>query len=106
MWGSLALKRWISAMGEISKWLKKERIAAGYTRHQLGRRLNLSYSYLSLIENGHATPGKETLKRMARVFSVDVYHLMFLAGKMPDDLSCWIMDNPAVQRRLIGEFRR
>ena len=93
-------------MSQLSQWLKRERIAAGYTRDDLGRRLNLSYSYLSLIENGHAIPGKETLKRMARVFSVDVYHLMFKAGKMPDDLSCWIMENPAVQRRLIVEFRQ
>jgi transcriptional regulator with XRE-family HTH domain len=56
----------------IGKRIKELRQKRGYTLRGLGEKLNLDYSYLSKIENGHKVPSIELLEQLADFFKVDI----------------------------------
>ncbi len=48
--------------------------------------VGLTYSYLSKIENGLATPSEETLEKLAAYYGLDADVLEVLAGRLPEDI--------------------
>lgn len=56
--------------------LRELRVKHGLTQAELAHRVNRSKYFISHIENGHALPGRETLKELARVFDVPMEHLL------------------------------
>ncbi|NMP21864.1 helix-turn-helix domain-containing protein [Sulfobacillus harzensis] len=56
--------------------LRELRIKHGLTQAELAQRVNRSKYFISHIENGHALPGRETLKELAHIFDVPMEHLL------------------------------
>jgi transcriptional regulator with XRE-family HTH domain len=65
--------------------------------------LDLSYTYLSKIENGLLDPFPETLARLAAYYGVDVHVLEVLSGRLPDDLLQGIQSDPETAIRILRE---
>lgn len=67
-------------IGEVCKTL---RLRCGLTQDQVCNRANLTQGYYSAIENG-GIPSFETLSRLAIVFNLPVYLLIWLATEKKD----------------------
>jgi HTH-type transcriptional regulator, competence development regulator len=78
----------------FGSFLKKLRLNRGYSIKKLSIELNINYSYLSKIENGHSLPSDEFITRIAELFGYDNEELLARAGKIPDDIIKIISDNP------------
>ena len=69
--------------------------------------LNVSYTYLSKIENNKATPSKSLIKKIAKYFNYNVDELLLSANKIPEDIRQILQNNPkeAVEflRRQFGD---
>lgn len=87
--------------------LKKLRNEKGYSIKNLSPKLNVNYSYLSKLENGHSTPSENFIERVAVFLNYDKDELMIRAGKVPDDVIEIIRNNPkkaiAYLRKEFGE---
>jgi len=95
---------------KLSQKLKSLRKGKGIGIKPLAEELSVNYTYLSKIENDKANPSKETIKRIANYFNVNVDELMILADKIPDDIERILRENPkeAIQylRRKFGSEPR
>lgn len=69
-------------LGETIKML---RLRKGLTQEQVCKRANLTQGFYSAIENG-ATPSLETLNRLAEVFALPVFFIIWLATDKRDIL--------------------
>ena len=78
----------------FGSFLRKLRLDKGVSIKKLSSELNVNYSYLSKIENGHSLPSDEFIKRIAALFGCDNEELLIRAGKIPDDIIKIISDNP------------
>ena len=47
---------------------------------------DVTYSYLSKVENGHKQPTKELVEKLAKLYGTDIDELLALLGQLPDDL--------------------
>ncbi|VBB05608.1 Hypothetical protein LUCI_0818 [Lucifera butyrica] len=56
--------------------LKHERIIRGLTVRQLAYRLNLSFQYVSLLENGKRKPSFDVAQRMKEFFGIPAEELL------------------------------
>lgn len=56
--------------------LKKVRIEAGMTQHELAERCGIARSVIANIETGRSEPSKDTAIRIANVLSIEPYDLM------------------------------
>lgn len=65
-------------MNSIGQRIKKLRNEKGYSLRELGKRLNIAHSHLSMIENGKKKPNLELLGSIAKVYGVSV---AFLVGE-------------------------
>ena len=66
---------------EFHENLKKRRLQMGLTQYQLGEKLNLAESTISLYEAGKRFPDKETLKRLSVELQTPISVLMGENGK-------------------------
>lgn len=57
---------------EIGKRIQNLRQSRGLSLRELGSRINISYSYISQIENGSKTPNLDFLNMIAKFFDVEV----------------------------------
>lgn len=89
-------------------FFKKIRKGKGYSIKQLSPRLDVNYSYLSKIENGHSTPSEDFIDRISIFFEIDKEELMVRAGKVPDDILSILQNNPnsaiSFLRKEFGEY--
>jgi transcriptional regulator with XRE-family HTH domain len=69
------------AIGERLRNLRKEK---KLSQKDIGERTGLPQSYLSLVENGHTTPGIQTLEKLARALGIQMYQL-FHDGAPPSE---------------------
>lgn len=60
-------------LGEKIRLLRTEK---GYSLRELGKRVNLSFSYLGDIERGRTNPSIETLKSLAEALEVPVTYFL------------------------------
>ena len=83
--------------------LRDLRHKSGYSIKGLAKHINVNYSYLSKIENGHSTPSEKFIDRIADFFNYDKEELMVRAGKIPEDIVRIISDNPTEAIKFLRE---
>ena len=59
----------------FSNVLKSLRKKAGYSQTELGNKLNLSKSTISMYEHGERSPDRETMIRISELFNVSMDYL-------------------------------
>lgn len=70
---------------EFKDRLKELRINRGYSQRELGKRLGMTNSAISMYERGEREPDYDTLEAIADLFNVDIAYLL---GK--DDVSTYL----------------
>ena len=65
---------------EIGQYLKELRETKGLSTREVYNLVDVSNSYLSLVENGHRRPSAIVLKKLASVYNVDYLDLYVKAG--------------------------
>lgn len=82
---------------------KKENIGI----KKLAPQLDISYTYLSKLENDKVIPSKDVIERIAYYFRYDLDELLISADKVPDDIRRILRQNPkeaaALLRRRFGD---
>lgn len=82
---------------------KKENIGI----KRLAPQLDISYTYLSKLENDKVIPSKDVIERIAYYFRYDLDELLISADKVPDDIRRILRENPkeaaALLRRRFGD---
>ena len=73
-------------MDDFSSHLRSLRTQRMIGIKALGRDLGISYTYISHIERGKATPSQELIRKLALYFRVDEEELLLAAGKLPPDI--------------------
>ncbi len=79
---------------KFGPFLKKLREEKGLSIKKLSPKLDVTYSYLSKIENGHSRPSDQFIEKLAKTLNHDKEELMIKAGKIPDDVLKIISNNP------------
>jgi transcriptional regulator with XRE-family HTH domain len=69
----------------------------------LARELGISYTYISHIERGKATPSDDLIRKLAEYFHVDEEELLLAAGKFPSDVEKLLYDHPREVVTLLRE---
>jgi len=79
-------------LGDI---LRDARIELDLSLRDLSKRLDVTPSYLSDIENNRRVPAEEVLGSMARTLKLDFNELMARAGRFGDDAVRYMQRTPA-----------
>lgn len=74
--------------------LKKLRTEKGVSIKKLAPDLDLSYTYISKLENSKSLPSREVIEKIAKYFKYDKDEMMISAGKLPKDVEDIITKNP------------
>ena len=76
--------------------LRERRIEKGISLRKFAELIDISPTYLSLVETGKAeyAPAAERVRKMAEVLGTDPDHWIALAGRMPDDVKNIILKDP------------
>ena len=54
---------------------------------------NITYSYLSKIENGHKVPTPDLLQKLCKLYECDYEEVIAIYGALPDDIKTIIQKN-------------
>src|SRR5262245_45111275 len=81
-------------MQSFSAYLRSLRTQKMIGIKALARDLGISYTYVSHIERGKATPSDELIKKLALYFHVDDEELLLAAGKLPSDVEKILYEHP------------
>jgi transcriptional regulator with XRE-family HTH domain len=87
----------------LGDFLRQQRHKTGKGIKQIAPELELSYSYLSKLENGLIEPSEETIKKLAKVYGVSAELIGTLAGRLPDDVVAILEGQPEEAIRLLRE---
>ena len=79
---------------EFGEILRHLRLKAGIGIKRLAPDLEVTYSYLSKLENNEVRPSGEFVNRVAQYFNFDSSSLLLSAGKVPPDILKILRDNP------------
>jgi len=88
--------------------LRERRLARGYSLRKFAELVEVSPTYLSLVETGKAeyAPAADRVKRMAELLDADADEWITKAGRMPEDLKEIILSDleqmPALLRAAKG----
>ena len=76
--------------------LRKRRIEKGFSLRKFADLVEISPTYLSLVETGKAeyAPAVERVRRMAELLGADPDQWIALAGRMPEDVKKIILEDP------------
>ena len=76
--------------------LRERRIEKGYSLRKFAELVDISPTYLSLVETGKAeyAPAAERVRKMAELLGADPDQWTALAGRMPDDVKGIILKDP------------
>jgi transcriptional regulator with XRE-family HTH domain len=86
---------------QLGKYLRDLRHMKDIGIKQVAPELDLSYSYLSKLENGLLEPSMETVRKLAEFYGVDAEVLGTLAGKLPADVVAILEGQPEAAIRLL-----
>lgn len=87
---------------EIGRRMYELRIKKGYSLRELGKRLNIAHSHLSMIENGKKKPNLELLEATAKIYDVSV---AFLVGDFTESEKKFMEDTPQLTKSdLLGKY--
>ena len=83
--------------------LRARRTAKGYSLRKFAEMVNVSPTYLSLVETGKAEypPSAERIRAMAEALGESADHWIALAGRVPGDLSEIIQSEPEAMPELL-----
>jgi transcriptional regulator with XRE-family HTH domain len=79
------------SFGKILKDLRKKK---GLSIKKLGSELDITYSYISKLENCKSIPSNEFIEKVADHFGYDPEELLIRAGKIPEDILSILSNNP------------
>lgn len=74
--------------------IRQARVAANLSLRDLTKRVSVTPSYLSDIENDRRVPSQDVLSSLAQVLQLDLDHLMALAGRIGDDAERFLKRHP------------
>lgn len=81
-----------TTLGDI---IREKRVELDLSLRDLSKKLDLTPSYLSDIENDRRVPAEEALGQIASVLKLDFDLLMARAGRFGDDALRYMKRNPA-----------
>jgi transcriptional regulator with XRE-family HTH domain len=79
---------------EFGQILRELRTKAGVGIKRLAPELNVSYTYLSKLENNEIRPSAELVDRVAQYFDYNRDALLLSAGKIPEEIMRILRENP------------
>ena len=79
------------SLGDV---IRTARLAADLSLRDLTKRVAVTPSYLSDIENDRRVPSQEVLSTIAVALQLDLDHLMALAGRLGDDAERFLKRHP------------
>jgi len=69
----------------------------GMTQSAIADKADIDHTYISRIENGHASPpSTETIVRIADALDTDADELLALAGKVAPDVEQMLIERPSL----------
>jgi transcriptional regulator with XRE-family HTH domain len=78
-------------LGEV---LRDARVKADLSLRDLARKLSITPSYISDIENDRRVPSEDVLRQFAEFFGLSFDHLMALAGRVGDAAERYLRNHP------------
>lgn len=78
----------------LGDFIRTARVGKGISLRELARRLEITPSYQSDIENDRRIPADEILRASAKELSIDFEHLMALAVRFTDEAERYIRRHP------------
>ena len=79
-------------LGEV---LRDARVKADLTLRVLAKKLDITASYISDIENDRRTPSEDVLQKLADELNLKFDELMSLAGRVGDQAERYMKQHPA-----------
>jgi len=102
--GTVARQR--EAVMTFGSRIRELRQAKKLTLRDVAKRVKVTFTYLSKIENQKLSfgefPSDELIVRLARALDADADELLILAQKVPDMIRKRVLQRPDVFRRLSG----
>lgn len=88
---------------DFGQYFKELRREHKFTQRELAKRINVSHTYISKIENGALpAPSREMLENVARVYRLDSANELLIAAKIiPKDVKIAIQEDEELLRFLI-----
>ena len=80
-----------SQFGSYLRGIRRER---GIGLKRVAPQVDLSYTFLSKLENGHVEPSGETIERLARFYGIASEEMALAAGKLPRDVVDILREHP------------
>src|SRR5579859_2716572 len=74
--------------------LRDARVAADLSLRDLAKKLGITPSYISDIENNRRVPSEDVLRQLAETFDLKFDELMALAGRVGDDAERYLRQHP------------
>lgn len=89
--------------GHFGSMLRERRIAKGFSLRKFAEAVDVSPTYLSLVETGKAEypPSAERVRKMAEVLGESADEWIALAGRMPKDVEQIILNKPEAMPALL-----
>lgn len=93
-------------MSKLGTLIREARHARDLSLQDLARKCRASPSYMCRIEGGDRSrmPSLRLLARISDALGLDRDVVFIAAGRMPDDLSKWILSTPGMLPRLRREM--
>src|SRR5579885_2692233 len=89
----------------FGQWLRKKRVAKGFSLRKFAEEVGVSPTYLSHVEQGEADPPTaERVKKMASLLDENADEMIALAGRVPEDLPEIIQGHPSKIPELLREM--
>jgi transcriptional regulator with XRE-family HTH domain len=87
--------------------LREQRIAKGYSLRKFAELVDVSPTYLSLVETGKAEypPSAERVRLMAEILGEDPDQWTAMAGRMPEDVKGIILKEPEAMPALLRAMK-
>jgi transcriptional regulator with XRE-family HTH domain len=80
------------SLGDV---LREARVAADLTLRDLAKKLSISPSYISDIENDRRVPAEDVLRQLANELELKFDDLMAMAGRVGDQAERYLKKHPA-----------
>jgi transcriptional regulator with XRE-family HTH domain len=90
----LKSKLYNSSKVKTEMLLRKSRKDKGLTIRQVSLELNISESFLSLIEQGKRQPSYELLRHMSHFYGIEIDILQLSVGCIPEPLKVMMLEKP------------
>jgi transcriptional regulator with XRE-family HTH domain len=75
----------------VGDFLRNARRESKLTLRDAARKIGMSYTYVSKIENNQNRPSQETAVALAKLYRCDVIEAQRLAGFVPLDIYQWML---------------